>query len=56
MSQAALFRGALYCYGGILPASCRRQWNEYILNSKDWDVVEAIHQAYQSDISKIAER
>ena len=44
------------CHGGLLPRSCYRKWNECILNGKDWDVVEATHQAYRSEISKIAKR
>jgi len=44
------------CHGGLLPRSCYRKWNECILNGKDWDVVEATHQAYRSEISQIAKR
>ena len=47
---------SLNCHGGLLPRSCYRKWNECILNGKDWDVVEATHQAYRSEISKIAKR
>jgi hypothetical protein len=44
------------CHGGLLPRSCYRKWNECILNGKDWDVMEATHQAYRSEISQIAKR
>jgi hypothetical protein len=36
--------------------SCPRHWKECILNGKDWDVMEATHQAYQRNIAKIAKR
>jgi len=45
---------SLNCQGGLLPGSCPRLWKECILSGNDWDVVEAIHKAYQSDISEIA--
>ena len=47
---------SLNCHGGLLPRSCYRKWNECILNGKDWDVLEATHQAYRSEISKIPKR
>jgi len=41
--------GALYCTGGLLPASCPRHWNECIMNSKNWESVEGIHTAWKQN-------
>ena len=38
--------GALYCAGGLLPGSCPRRWKECVMNGKDWEAIEKIHQAY----------
>jgi hypothetical protein len=35
--------GALYCTGGLLPASCPKHWRECGFFATDWDAVEKIH-------------
>jgi hypothetical protein len=35
-----------HCQGGLLPGTCPRRWNECVMNGKDWEAIEKIHQAY----------
>jgi len=35
--------GALYCTGGLLPASCPKRWKECLMNCTDWEIVERSH-------------
>jgi len=35
-----------HCAGGLLPTSCPRHWNECLMNGKDWEAIEKVHQAY----------
>src|SRR5215467_13281699 len=35
-----------HCQGGLLPGTCPRRWNECVMNRKDWEAIEKIHQAY----------
>ena len=35
-----------HCHGGLLPGTCPRRWNECLMNGKDWEAIEKIHQVY----------
>src|SRR5215469_400625 len=35
-----------HCQGGLLPGTCPRRWNECVMNGKNWEAIEKIHQAY----------
>ena len=38
-----------HCPGGLLPGSCPRRWKECVMNCKDWEAIEKIHQAYAEE-------
>lgn len=37
--------GALYCTGGLLPASCPKHWRECGFFGTDWEAVKKIHES-----------
>jgi hypothetical protein len=43
--KASCPTGALYCTGGVLPASCPRRWRECGFFVSDWEAAERIHKA-----------